>query len=69
MAFLKQVKLLAPALLLSIAALAQEGGGSTPDSQVRTVQIIAGVLAALCVVAIILRRRSKKKKAAAEDDF
>jgi hypothetical protein len=34
-----------------------------------TVQIIAGILAVLCVVAIIMRRKSKGKKASAEDDF
>jgi len=28
-----------------------------------TVQIIAGVLAVLCVVAIVLRRKGKKKQA------
>jgi hypothetical protein len=33
-----------------------------------TVQIIAGVLAVLCVVAIIMRRKSKKTKAV-DDDF
>jgi len=33
-----------------------------------TVQIIAGVLAVLCVAAIIMRRKSKKKTAV-EDDF
>lgn len=32
------------------------------------VQIIAGILAVLCVVAIIMRRKSKKTKAA-DDDF
>jgi len=34
-----------------------------------TVQIVAGVLAVLCVVAIIMRRKSKGSKPAAEDDF
>jgi hypothetical protein len=32
-----------------------------------TVQIIAGILAVLCVVAVIMRRKNKKK--AVEDDF
>jgi hypothetical protein len=34
-----------------------------------TVQIIAGILAVLCIVAIIVRRKSKGTKAAADDDF
>ena len=33
-----------------------------------TVQLIAGVLAVLCVVAIIMRRKSKKSKAV-DDEF
>jgi hypothetical protein len=33
-----------------------------------TVQLVAGVLAVLCVVAIIVRRRGKKKSAS-EDEF
>jgi hypothetical protein len=33
-----------------------------------TVQLIAGILAVLCVVAIILRRKSKKGKAV-DDEF
>lgn len=39
------------------------------DSAVRTVQIVSGLLAVVCVIAIIMRRKSKKKKSAAEDDF
>lgn len=35
-----------------------------------TVQIIAGILAVLCVVAIIVRRKNKgTKPAGGEDDF
>jgi hypothetical protein len=34
-----------------------------------TVQIIAGVLAVLCIVAIIMRRKSKGSKPAGDDDF
>lgn len=34
-----------------------------------TVQIIAGVLAVLCIVAIIMRRKGKGGKSASEDDF
>lgn len=34
-----------------------------------TVQIVAGILAVLCIVAIIVRRKSKGTKASAEDDF
>lgn len=34
-----------------------------------TVQIIAGVLAVLCIVAIIMRRKGKGSKPAGEDDF
>jgi hypothetical protein len=33
-----------------------------------TVQLIAGILAVLCVVAIIMRRKSKKSKAV-DDEF
>lgn len=33
----------------------------------QVVQLIAGVLAVLCVVAIVMRRKNKKKKI--EDDF
>lgn len=33
-----------------------------------TVQLVAGILAVLCVVAIIARRKSKKK-ATAEEEF
>lgn len=33
------------------------------------VQLIAGILAVLCVVAIIMRRKSKGGKPAGEDDF
>lgn len=32
-----------------------------------TVQIVAGVLAVLCVLAIVLRRKSKKKSQAEEE--
>jgi hypothetical protein len=34
-----------------------------------TVQIVAGVLAVLCIVAIIVRRKGKSSKPAGEDDF
>lgn len=34
-----------------------------------TVQIVAGVLAVLCIVAIIMRRKNKKSKPAGDDDF
>lgn len=34
-----------------------------------TVQIIAGVLAVLCIVAIIMRRKGKSSKPAGDDDF
>lgn len=34
-----------------------------------TVQIVAGVLAVLCVVVIIMRRKSKAGQKANEDDF
>jgi hypothetical protein len=34
-----------------------------------TVQIVAGVLAVLCIVAIIMRRKGKGSKPAGEDDF
>jgi hypothetical protein len=34
-----------------------------------TVQIIAGILAVLCIVGIIMRRKSKGGKPAGEDDF
>ena len=34
-----------------------------------TVQIIAGILAVLCIVAIIVRRKGKGSKPAGEDDF
>ena len=35
-----------------------------------TVQIVAGILAVLCVVAIIMRRKGKgSKPAGGEDDF
>jgi len=34
-----------------------------------TVQIVAGVLAVLCIVDIIMRRKSKGGKPAGEDDF
>ena len=34
-----------------------------------TVQIIAGVLAVLCIVAIIMRRKGKGSKPAGDDDF
>jgi len=33
-----------------------------------TVQVVAGILAVLCIVAIIVRRKGKAKKAA-EDEF
>jgi hypothetical protein len=33
-----------------------------------TVQLVAGILAVLCVVGIIMRRKSKKTKAA-DDEF
>lgn len=33
-----------------------------------TVQIVAGILAVLCVVAIVMRRKAKKTKAA-DDEF
>lgn len=34
-----------------------------------TVQIVAGILAVLCVVVIIMRRKGKGGKPKAEDDF
>jgi hypothetical protein len=34
-----------------------------------TVQIIAGILAVLCIVAIIMRRKAKGSKPAGDDDF
>ncbi len=34
-----------------------------------TVQIVAGVLAVLCVVIIIMRRKNKAGQKANEDDF
>ena len=34
-----------------------------------TVQIIAGILAVLCIVAIIVRRKGKGTKSAGDDDF
>jgi len=34
-----------------------------------TVQIVAGILAVLCVVVIIIRRKGKGGSAKAEDDF
>ncbi len=34
-----------------------------------TVQIIAGVLAVLCIVGIIMRRKGKGSKPAGDDDF
>jgi hypothetical protein len=39
------------------------------DMDQGTVQIVAGILAVLCVVAIIMRRKSKASKPAGEDDF
>lgn len=35
----------------------------------QTVQIVAGILAVLCIVAIILRRKGKSSKPAGDDDF
>lgn len=35
----------------------------------QTVQIVAGVLAVLCIVAIIMRRKGKSSKPAGDDDF
>lgn len=35
----------------------------------QTVQIVAGVLAVLCVVVIIMRRKSKSGQSTKEDDF
>lgn len=35
----------------------------------QTVQIVAGVLAVLCIVAIIMRRKGKGSKPAGDDDF
>lgn len=34
-----------------------------------TVQIVAGILAVLCIVAIMMRRKKKGAKPAGEDDF
>ena len=34
-----------------------------------TVQIIAGILAVVCIVVIIMRRKGKGSKPTAEDDF
>lgn len=34
-----------------------------------TVQIVAGVLAVLCIVAIVMRRKSKGAQKSNEDDF
>lgn len=34
-----------------------------------TVQIVAGVLAVLCIVAIIMRRKAKAGKPAGDDEF
>ena len=34
-----------------------------------TVQIIAGILAVLCIVAVFVRRKSKGSKPAGDDDF
>ena len=35
----------------------------------QTVQIVAGVLAVLCVVVIIMRRKNKSGQSTKEDDF
>ena len=34
-----------------------------------TVQIVAGILAVLCIVAIIMRRKGKSSKPAGDDEF